>query len=122
MSFQRGTIVVATLDPTVGHEQQGTRPCIVVSEPDVASSQRYPMICVVPITRTPGQGPLYPALDPDGSGVTIRSYVLIDQLRCVDKRRVRQVYGTVSPQSLAAIDEGLQLFLGLDALGEGAEA
>ncbi|HEX7359503.1 MAG TPA: type II toxin-antitoxin system PemK/MazF family toxin [Bryobacteraceae bacterium] len=74
-------MVVVELDPTVGHEQRGKRPCIVVSDPEIASDQRFPLICVVPITGTPGQGLLYPAVAPGKSGLVKKSFVLIDHLR-----------------------------------------
>ena len=35
MKLGRGAVVVVELDPTIGHEQRGVRPCIVVSDPDV---------------------------------------------------------------------------------------
>jgi len=38
---------------------------------------------------------------------------LIDQVRSIDKRRVRRVYGQVSPDEIDAVDDGLRLFLGL---------
>jgi mRNA-degrading endonuclease toxin of MazEF toxin-antitoxin module len=38
---------------------------------------------------------------------------LIDQLRAIDKRRVNRVFGVIAPEELAAVDEGLRLFLGL---------
>jgi len=41
------------------------------------------------------------------------SYALIDQVRSVDKGRVRRAYGRITTQEMAAIDEGLALFLGL---------
>ena len=41
------------IGPAVGHEQRGVRPCIVVSDPDIISDQRFPLICVVPVTGTP---------------------------------------------------------------------
>lgn len=55
---ERGIVVVLSLDPTVGHEQKGVRPCVLVSAPEVIVEQRYPLVCVVPITGTPGEGPL----------------------------------------------------------------
>ena len=58
MKLGRGAVVVVELDPTIGHEQRGVRPCIVVSDPDITSDQRYPLVCVVPITGTPGEGRL----------------------------------------------------------------
>ena len=113
MTFDRGTVVLAELDPTVGHEQRGVRPCIAVSDPAVNADQRFPLIAVVPVTGTAGQGALYPELLPGGSGFTKRSYVLIDHLRSIDKRRIRKIFGTVATSEMAAIDQGLELFLGL---------
>ncbi len=100
------------LDPTIGHEQRGVRPCIAVSDPDVVSDQRFPLIAIVPVTGTPGKGALYPALRPGPSGLTKTSYGLIDNLRSVDKRRIRRIFGTLPEAELRAIDEGLALFLG----------
>ena len=59
MKLGRGSVVLVELDPTAGHEQQGVRPCFVVSDPDVISDQRFPLVCVVPVTGTPGEGLLY---------------------------------------------------------------
>jgi mRNA interferase MazF len=110
----RGTIVSVDLGPTRGHEQRGMRPCVVVSASEVAAQQRYPLVCVVPITGTPGQGALYPKLAPGQSGLRKTSFALVDQLRSVDKKRVRRVFGLLSARELEAVDGGLRLFLGLD--------
>ena len=114
----RGTLVVVDLDPTIGHEQRGIRPCVVVSDPEVAANQRFPLICVVPVTGTSGQGLLYPALAAGKSGLAKESFALIDQLRAVDKRRVRSVFGQVPADEMDAIDEGLTVFLGLRSAGQ----
>ena len=113
MRFGRGTVVVIELDPTVGHEQRGVRPCIVVSDPDITSDQSFPLVCVVPITGTPGEGLLYPPLAPGKSGLAKKSFALIDHLRSIDKRRVRRVFGELAADEIAGIDEGLAVFLGL---------
>ena len=111
--LERGTIVLVELDPTIGHEQRGIRPCVAVSDPAVNADQRFPLIAVVPITGTAGVGALYPALAPGASGLTKASCALIDHLRSIDKRRIRRIFGQVSSPELAAIDQGLELFLGL---------
>jgi mRNA interferase MazF len=113
VKLARGTVVLVTLDPTLGHEQQGIRPCVVVTDPEVLEDQRFPMLCVVPITKTPGQGALYPALSAGSSGLRAPSYALVDQVRSIDKRRVSRVYGAISGEELRRIEEGLRLFLGL---------
>ncbi len=111
----RGAVVLVTLDPAEGHEQRGTRPCVVVSAPEVVSHQRFPMVCVIPLTGTPGDGVLYPVLEPGASGLRKRSWALVGQIRAVDKRRIVRVYGTVSRPELERIDEGMRAFLGLSS-------
>jgi mRNA-degrading endonuclease toxin of MazEF toxin-antitoxin module len=79
----------------------------------VNADQRFPLIAVVPITGTAGNGALYPTLAPGSSGLTKASYALVDHLRSIDKRRIRRIFGQVSPIELASVDQGLELFLGL---------
>ena len=114
MRLERGTVVLVDLEPTVGHEQRGVRPCVVVSDPEVTTDQRFPLLCVVPVTGTAGHGALYPALAAGASGLTRPSFVLVDQIRSMNKRRVRRVFGRVAPSELEAIDNGLLLYLGLE--------
>ncbi len=120
MTLARGAVVVVELDPTVGHEQKGVRPCVVVGNPDVTGDPRFPPLCVAPITGTPGEGLLYPPLAPGPSGLAKAAFALIDHLRSIDKRRVRRVYGELPKEEVAAIDEGLAVFLGLGQWLRGA--
>ena len=61
----RGTVVLVELDPTVGHEQRGVRPFVAISDPAINADQRFPLVAVVPITGTAGNGALYPRLGPE---------------------------------------------------------
>ncbi len=94
----------------------------MVSDADVIGDQRFPLVCVVPITGTPGEGLLYPQLAPGRSGRAKQSFALIDQLRSIDKRRIRRVFGDISREEIAAIDEGLTVFLGLGDLPHSPDA
>lgn len=107
--------MLVALDPTVGHEQRGSRPCVAISDPAVNLDPRFPLLAVVPVTGTAGEGALYPRLAAGSSGLTKTSYRLVDQMRSVDKRRVQRIFGRVSSEELRAIDRGLLLFLGLGA-------
>ena len=120
MRLGRGAVVLVALDPTIGHEQRGVRPCIVVSDPEVISDQRFPLVCVVPVTGTPGEGVLYPPLAPGGSGLAKESFALVDQLRSIDKRRIRRVFGELPqrerlPQSTRPWRSFLDLAKSLDS-------
>jgi mRNA interferase MazF len=118
----RGSVVVVELDPTLGPEQRGVRPCVVVSDPDVISDQRFPLVCVIPVTGTPGEGLLYPPLAPGQSGLARRSFALIDHLRSIDKRRIRRAFGELAREEMDAIDEGLAVFLGIGGRRRGPGA
>jgi mRNA interferase MazF len=122
MRLGRGAVVVVELDPAQGHEQRGVRPCVVVSDPEIIGDQRFPLVCVVPVTGTPGEGLLYPPLAPGQSGLAKWSFALIDHLRSIDKRRIRRVYGELAREEMAAVDEGLALWLGLGERLHGAGA
>ena len=122
MILERGSVALVGLDPTVRHEQRGQRPCVVVSDPVILRDQRYPLVGIVPVTGTPADGALYPMLEPGSSGLRKVSFALVDQVRSVDKRRVRRVYGRVSADELRRISEGLMLFFGLDEEGSVADA
>ena len=113
MKVERGSVVLIGLDPTRGQQQRGTRPCVVVSDSDVTSDQRFPLIAVVPISGTAAEGAFYPVLAPGRSGLRKTSHALVDQIRSVDKRRITSVFGKLPADEAAAIDEGLRLFLGL---------
>ena len=67
----------------------------------------------MPVTGTPGEGPLYPPLAPGASGLRKASFALVDQLRSVDKRRVRRVFGSITRSELQALDRGICLYLGV---------
>jgi mRNA interferase MazF len=114
VTLARGTVVVVELDPTLGHEQRGVRPCIAVSDPAVNADRRFPLIAVVPVTGTLGEGALYPGLAPGPSGLAKASYALTDHVRSIDKRRIRRIFGQLSADELARVDQGLELFLGLN--------
>jgi mRNA interferase MazF len=118
MTIDRGMVVLVELDPTIGHEQRGVRPCIAVSDPSVNAEQRFPLMAVVPVTGTIGTGALYPVLQPGPSGLVKESSALIDHLRSIDKRRIRRIFGRIAATELAAVDEGLELFLGIGAAQE----
>ncbi len=113
MKLERGTVVLIGFDPPRGHEQRGTRPCVVVSDSDVSSDQRFPLVAVVPISGTAAEGAFYPVLTPGRSGLRKTSHALVDQIRSVDKRRITSAFGKLRAEETAAIDEGLRLFLGL---------
>jgi mRNA-degrading endonuclease toxin of MazEF toxin-antitoxin module len=56
------------------------------------------------------------------SGLAKASFALIDHLRSIDKRRVRRVFGELAKEEIAAIDQGLAVFLGLGEWLRGAGA
>ena len=96
---QQGDIIAIDLDPRMGHEQQGFRPVIVLSNNIV--SQYTNVVIVAPISTTKRQLPLYQNL-PDN--LTTKGTVLLDQLVTLDyKARSFKFIETVFPYFLAQL-------------------
>lgn len=93
---RRGEIWFVDLDPTVGSEIRKTRPCVVISPPEMHDFLRTAM--VAPMTTGSHPAPFrIPVRHAGRSGL-----ILLDQIRTVDKSRFRKRSGAVSPQILSA--------------------
>ena len=113
MAALRGEVWVVDLDPTRGHEQAKTRPCIVVSD-DRFNRSASGLVVVVPLT-TVGRGiPWHIRVGPEDGGVREESFAMTDQVRAVSRERlVGDPWGRVSPGVMATIEGRLRLLLGL---------
>jgi len=87
-------IISASLDPTVGAEQKGTRPVLVVSNEEY--NQAVPNITIVPLTSTERR--LYPSeifLEKGKAGRALDSIIMIHQIRTISKQRLGKVIGHI---------------------------
>lgn len=110
----RGMVVEVSLDPVVRHEQGRTRPCIVIQN-DVGNRFSSTTI-IVPLTdaaHIKAHSPIYIMVKKGDGGTTKNSYALCDQIRTVDQRRFRNIFGTLAPETMMAIDQALRISLGL---------
>lgn len=90
----RGEIWLVNLDPTVGSEIKKTRPCVVVSPPEMHDHLRT--VIVAPMTTGSRLAPFRVAVSHDGK----RGLILLDQMRAVDKARLARKLGTMSAKTL----------------------
>lgn len=105
---RRGDVYWVNLDPVVGTEIRKTRPAVIVSND---SCNRYgTRVVVLPITSNVSA--LYPGeamIEVKGK----RGRVLGDQIRSIDKSRLRARVNTLSPEEMAAVDKALAITLSL---------
>ena len=101
----RGDIVWAGLDPTLGHEQAGKRPVLVLSE-DVFNDRSGTVIAVVLTSQQPSASfPLtFELSDPK---LPKKSWVKISQIRTLSTQRLGKKIGAATEQELETIIEGL---------------
>jgi mRNA interferase MazF len=98
----RGEIWLATLDPTVGSEIQKTRPCVIVSPPEMHDYLKT--VIVAPMTT--GSNPA-----PYRIPVTFRKktgLILLDQIRTIDKTRLVKKMGATTDKTLIDVLKTLQ--------------
>ena len=111
----RGAVVWVTLDPARGAEVPKTRPCVVVSR-DIGN-QVSRTATVVPLSSVKGRVAerlIQPILRATESRLPKDSRALCDQVRTIDKGRIRSVVGVLDARTLRRIDHGLILHLGLE--------
>lgn len=106
----RGDIVWADLDPTVGHEQSGRRPVLVLSD-DVFNDRSGTVIAVAVTSQAPKVSfPLsYELSDPK---LPKRSWVKIGQIRTLSVLRIGKRIGRASVNEIDNVIDGLQEILG----------
>jgi mRNA interferase MazF len=93
----RGEVWLAALDPTIGSEGRKTRPCVVVSPPEMHDYLRT--VIVAPMTTGSRPAPYRIPLKFGGKN----GLVLLDQIRTLDKQRLVKKAGTVSPVTLGKV-------------------
>lgn len=100
--LKRGDIWLAALDPTLGSEIQKTRPCVIVSPPELNAHLRT--VIVAPMTTGSRSAPFRI----DITFQRKRGLILLDQLRTLDRQRLVQRLGAVKPATLAELLVQLQ--------------
>ncbi len=111
----RGSVVWVSLGPARGAEVSKTRPCVVVSR-DIANEISQ-TVTVVPLSSVKGKAVerlFQPILGLRESRLPKDSRALCDQVRTIDKSRIRDRSGVLDGQALRRIDRGLILHLGLE--------
>lgn len=109
----RGDIYYADLDPTVGSEQGGVRPVLVLQ--NNVGNRHSPTLIVAAITSRTGK-PRLPTHVPIGGvlcGLYRDSVVLLEQVRTIDRSRLREYLGPLGPHDMETVDEALEISVGL---------
>ncbi|MGI5893927.1 MAG: type II toxin-antitoxin system PemK/MazF family toxin [Candidatus Merdivicinus sp.] len=113
MSVKRGEIYYADLSPVVGSEQGGIRPVLIVQN-DVGN--RYsPTVIAAAITsqQTKADLPTHIPLDAKSCGLSKNSIVLLEQVRTLDKRRLKEKMGEIPADTMHSVDSALSISFGL---------
>ena len=113
-SVKRGEIYYADLSPVVGSEQGGVRPVLIIQND---TGNRYsPTIIAAAITSQTGKARLPTHIElpvQQDCGLTKDSVVLLEQVRTLDKRRLRERMGRVDDQVMEKIDTAIAVSFGL---------
>lgn len=112
-TIKRGDIFYADLNPVVGSEQGGTRPVLIISN-DIGN-RHSPTVIVAAITsrvHTKAKLPTHTAVN-DFEGLDKDSIILLEQIRTIDKQRLRECLGTLDRRFLDSANEALAISIGL---------
>ena len=112
-SVKRGDIFYADLSPVVGSEQGGVRPVLIVQND--TGNKYSPTVIAAAITSQMNKAkmPTHIELPAASSGLTRNSVVLLEQIRTLDKRRLREYLGRIDERLMAEIDGAIAVSFGL---------
>ena len=113
MIIKRGDIFYADLSPVVGSEQGGVRPVLIVQN-DVGN-RFSPTVIAAAITSQHAKAnlPTHIHLNASGSGLAKDSVVLLEQIRTIDKKRLKEKMGCLDYLSMNEVDQALFISFGL---------
>ncbi len=113
MIVKRGDIFYADLSPVVGSEQGGIRPVLIIQN-DVGN--RYsPTVIAAAITSQKDKAdlPTHIRVRADGCGLAKDSIILLEQVRTLDKRRLKEKMGMLEPGAMGQVDHAISVSFGL---------
>ena len=99
---KRGDIWLVNLDPTIGSEIQKTRPCVIISPPEM--NDHLKTVIIAPMTTGSRPAPFRIAV----RHASREGLILLDQIRTIDKTRLATKLGKVGPATLATALQALQ--------------
>ena len=113
MTVKRGEIYYADLSPVVGSEQGGIRPVLIVQN-DIGN-KHSPTVIAAAITskKEKAQLPTHISVSASSCGLAKDSVVLLEQVRTLDKHRLKERMGELDSGSMAQVNNALQVSLGL---------
>lgn len=109
--IKKGNIYYCDLSPTVGSEQGGLRPVLVIQNNIGNTHSPTTIIAVITSRKTKANIPTHFLLNTDC--LPYKSMVECEQVRTVDKRRLREYLGSIDSDQMAKIDECLRISLAL---------
>lgn len=110
---RRGQVYYADLSPVVGSEQGGIRPVVVIQND--LGNQHSPTVIVAAITSRRGKHRLPTHVSIKMVGLGRNSIVLLEQIRTIDKSRLKQFAGILDKVELDKIDKGFQVSFGINS-------
>lgn len=116
MMVKRGDVFYADLSPVIGSEQGGVRPVLVVQN-DIGNKYS-PTIIVAAITSQINKAKLPTHVEITGQeyGLPKDSVILLEQIRTIDKKRLREKIGRFDDEMMKYVDDALKISIGLISL------
>ena len=102
MELNQYQIVLVNLDPTVGSEVNKTRPCVILSPNEMNKFLRT--IIIAPVTSSSKNYPTRVAIN----AYATQGWVMIDQIRTIDRNRIAKIFGTLSEKEISKIKNVLK--------------
>ena len=113
MQVKRGDIYYADLSPVVGSEQGGIRP-VLIRQNDVGNRYSPTVICAAITSRmNKAKLPTHIEIDSRRCQIMKDSVILLEQIRTIDKQRLKDMIGHLDKERMRSVDEAIRVSLAL---------
>lgn len=112
--IRRGDLYYADLRPVIGSEQGGIRPVVILQ--NNTGNRHSPTVIAAPVTSRTGKArlPTHVSLGESAEGLRRGSFILLEQIRTLDRSRLRKRIGRLDKAEMERVNHALEISIGLN--------
>lgn len=113
MEIRKGDIFLADLSPARGSEQSGVRPIVVIQNNE-GNTHSTTIIAAITSSKTKKKLPTHVELYAGESGMKMDSIIMLEQIRTIDKERIKKYLGHLAHEKMRIVEDALKISLDIN--------
>lgn len=111
--IKKGDIFYADLSPVIGSEQGGIRPVVILQNDIGNRFSQTTIVAIITSKLSKAKLPTHIDIDSEQYGLNKKSTILVEQIRTIDKRRIKERLGKLNQEDIKKIDKAILISFGI---------